>query len=56
MVGECVSAGGVCVNRAGSGQYMGNTARETTSPARMKGDFSVEVRRTHFKNLKYYEI
>lgn len=27
VVGECVSVGGVCVSRAGLGQYMANTVR-----------------------------
>lgn len=37
VVGECVIVEGVCVMRPGLGQFMGNTARETTSPARTKG-------------------
>lgn len=43
-VGECVSAGGVCVIGPNSGQCMGNTVRSMTSPALTMGGFCVEVR------------
>lgn len=50
VVGECVSVGGVCVSRAGLGQYMEITVRKTTSPAHTNRDLCVEVRGAHFKN------
>lgn len=43
VVGGRVSAGGVCVTRAGSGQCTENTVRSTISRAHMKGDCCVEV-------------
>lgn len=42
-----VTVGGVSVNRAHWGRFMGNTVRKTTSPVHMSEDFCVEVRGTN---------